>query len=199
MQVFGFFDGKLPYPLVLFYFMSILLLPIFSLLLSYDCISKEVHKETIRNLVIAAKRNSIVLGKFLGIVIINIAVNFLIYLIAVFYIYQRTKQNLLAEGFLLWIFLSIYALYFVALAVMASALTSNPQKSLYLSLTFYSLPLLFFTSSKIAWLSPYNYYVNGFYLLTNSLDKVIPPLMILALCAVVFIIFALLVFQRRDL
>ncbi len=198
IQVFGFYGKSVPYTLVLFYFMSIFLLPVFSLLLSYDCISKEIHKETIRNLVVAAKRNSIVLGKFLGIFLINITINFLIYIIAVFYIFQKTGEYVLFDGFLLWLFLSIYSLYFVALSVMTSSLTSNPQRSLYLGLIANALPL-FFISTTIGWLSPYKHYVDGFYLLTDSFGRVFSPLAILIVSAAIFIAIALMAFKRREL
>ena len=196
--IFGFMSSTPSYALTLFYFASIMLLPIFSLILAYDSISKEIHKGTIKKVAVAARRDSILLGKFAGIYLVNISINLMMYIFAAFYTFFKEGELALSDSLLLWIFLCIYALYFTSLAVLSSSMTSTPQKSIFLSMLLFAVPLIFLASRSISWLSPYSYYKQGLYILVDS-SKMLLPSAILIVSSLLFILAAVFIFRRRDL
>tara|TARA_Y100000310_G_scaffold181770_1_gene181806 strand:+ start:1330 stop:2091 length:762 start_codon:yes stop_codon:yes gene_type:complete len=189
------FGQELPFPIIFFYFASIVLLPIFSLLLSYDIISGE--SRTMRNLVYRIPRESIFFGKFLAIFLINIFANLIVYIIAIDFISHTQRANIIQQGFLLYGFLVIFALYFTSLVLLASTLTNNSKKSLFMGACFIIIPLLFMLSNTLKIISPFNYYKYGLRFFTESISYT--PFFILIISSIVFIFIAYFVFKRKDL
>jgi len=194
-----FTQQKPPYALLFFYFMSIIALPLFSLLLSYDSVSGELSKRTVRYLATRANRGYIIIGKFLGNYLVNISVNFLVYLVAVSYIYAKSGESVFIQGIALWLYLSIYSLYFVSLSLLASSFTSKPSQSLFLGAAFFVGLLLFLLKGSLKVISPYHYYTDGFYVLTGPLPGITNSIFVLILSSLIFIVLSLMIFKRRDL
>ncbi|MDP7457103.1 MAG: ABC transporter permease subunit [Candidatus Woesearchaeota archaeon] len=186
---------QLPFSVIFFYFASIALLPILSLLLSYDIISGE--RRTLRNIIYRCPRISLFFGKFIAIFLINVVINLIIYIIAIDYLSNQSSKSFLSEGLLLYIFLVCFALYFTSLVTMASTLTKSPRKSLFLGALFIFIPLLFLFSNTIKILSPFHYYKYGMLFFSESVSPA--PFVLLIISSAIFLGLAYYVFRRQDL
>ena len=196
---FFFFFGEIPFPLLLSFFVSIIALPLFSLLLAYDSISSEVYAKSIRNIAYMAGRTSIFLGKFFAIFFINILVNLAVSLFAIFYIFFKTGDLFLADGLILWLYLALFSFYFVSLTMLASTITNKPSKSLFLGFFLFLILFLFHFKKNLLWASPYHYYKNGFYILMHNFPKIWNSVLVMAGFSIFFVIISLIVFKRKDL
>lgn len=190
---------NLPYEILLFYFVSIAVLPILSLLISYDCIAGEIGRKTMRNLATKARRDAIVTGKFLSVFTITIATNLIVFIGAAIYVYTKVGVFYFDQSLSLFGYLAFYSFYFVSLAVLASAITSNSTKSLFLGTFFFIIPFFFVYAKKLLVLSPYYYYKNGFYLLSQNLEPVRDAMMVFLISGIIFLGIALFAFRKRDL
>lgn len=190
---------NLPYEILLFYFVSIAVLPILALLISYDCLAGEIGRKTMRNLATGARREAIVIGKFLSVFTITIATNFIVFIGAAIYVYTKVGVFYIDQSISLFGYLAFYSFYFAALAVLASAITSNSTKSLFLGMLFFIMPFFFVYSKTLLALSPYHYYKNGFYLLSQNLEPVRAAMMVFMISGIVFLGLAMIIFKRKDL
>ncbi len=188
-------DKQIPFPIIFFYFASIGLLPIFSLLLSYDVISGE--RKVIRNLVYRAKRMEIFFAKFLAIFIINIIANLVMYIAAIDIISSQQRESYLGEGMMLYAFLACFALYFTSLSTLSSTITKTTKKSLFLGALLVFIPLVMLLNEKLKIISPFHYYKYGIKLFTEQFT--IWPFALLIISAAVFLGIAYIIFKRQDL
>ncbi|MBD3309842.1 ABC transporter permease subunit [Candidatus Woesearchaeota archaeon] len=198
-RVFLFSRTPIPYELLLFYFVSIAALPLFSLMLSYDSISGGISNMTIRNLAVRVKRSSIITGKFLAQVLTNASVNLTLYLMAALYMFWETRHLMLSQTLQLWIYLTVFMIYFTSLGLLMSNITTKPHRSLYIGVALI-IGLIFVSSyESVAWMSPYNYYINGFHILAGNTAKVAESIISMLGFSALFFGASFFIFRRRDL
>lgn len=199
LKIFFFTRNPIPFELLLFYFVSIVALPLFCQMMSYDIMSGSIDGQTMRQTATKASRFSIIAGKYLAVIIMNITINLMLYLAAMLYMFFVIKHLLFIQTLELWLYLSVYTIYFVSLGLLMSSITKKPARSLFLgTLVTFGL-IVFLSKGYLAWLSPFKYYIDGFYILAKDSSKIVLGSAVMLCSSAVFFIGSYLIFRRRDL
>jgi ABC-2 type transport system permease protein len=166
--------------------------PLFVIGLSHDVINKETHSRTMRFLVTKATRQSIVLGKFMGIWLFWLTC----LIIPILLLIPFAKTFYYMELISLVIFMS----YFIALALFLSCLINKPALTLFIGIV---LSIIFPIIGFWGILSPENNYLNvinfiaPYYYLTE--DSGILGYIMLPLFTLLLVVGSLFILKRRDL
>lgn len=164
--------------------------PLFVTSISHSTVNKEMESKTIRFLATKTSRENIILGKFLG----NLSFWVLCLSIALLLIIPFSKSFYFVD----WIQSIIFVSYFIGLSLFLSTLVNNSSLTMFAGIIIsIALPVIGMWSllsknvivDTIAYLTPYFYYTNE----NTSYTYLV------LIHTVVFLIFSLIIFKRRDL
>ena len=190
---FFFLQPKIPLQMVITYYTSAILLPLFAVLLSFDSISGETFTNSMSLLAVRANRMSIILGKYIASLVIVVGVNLLIYISALVYFYFKTGNIFLKEASIMWVYLIFYVLAFISIGFFSSVVTNKSNISLWVSVSLVSVLLFMWARDIFSFLSPFNYINNIF------ADTLVKGGGVLLLFAAVGLGVSLLIFKRKNL
>ncbi|MDX8045363.1 hypothetical protein SH601_05110 [Gracilibacillus sp. S3-1-1] len=161
---------------------------LFTMGLSHDVMNREIHERTVRFLVTRTSRVSIIMGKFLGVVLFWFTCLLTSFLIISIFAHQFDVITFLQSLSLL--------VYYCACTLLLSVLISKPGFSMFLSMIIgIAFPIfngwVFFTTN--AWISWLKYLLPFYYV--NDQDY---RFMVIFLLAGVLLFIALKVFKRRE-
>ena len=188
-----FINTKIDAAVLIPFYVSAVFIPLFTLLISYDSISGELYKNSIRYLAVRTSRLSIILGKYLAYFILTIGINLIMYFIVVVYNYNKTGNFSAVSALLVWFYLIFYSLCFLSIGFLSSTAAKKPQTSLWIGVIILVSMLWLYIKDYFVSLIPYqyiNYIIKG-----NILVGII------ALCVFAVILFgiSILILTRRDL
>jgi len=112
------------------YYVSVALLPLFSIIISYDVISEEISQGSIKFMAYRTDRYSIIMGKVLSSFAIASLMILIAYITALFYIHSKIGLWFFLQYFISWIYLSIYAFCFICLTTAISIIMKSPSSSI---------------------------------------------------------------------
>ena len=131
--------------------------------------------------------------------LITVITNFLVFIGAAIYVRSQVGVFYWNDILSLSSYLACYVFYFVSLAVLASTIASTETRSLFLGIFFYTVPLLFILDDTAQKLNPYNYYKNGFFIMSKNIEPVRNGILLFLSCGLIFLALSMIIFNRRDL
>jgi len=181
------------FTIVIAYYSLVILLPVFAILLSYDLISEETEKKTIRLIATKVSRQGIFVAKLLYPIIITSIITIIILVLTSIYAYFKLEQSIFTQILIAIIFLSSYALTFISLSFFSSTITNKENSSLLLSIILLIAFLVINNIDNISYLSPFYYTARG-------LTKLwFDPTLFMICFSLVFILLSFKIFRRKDL
>jgi len=152
-------NNLIPYTLVLPYYGCVILIPIISILLTYDSISGLRTKKNIRIIFTRIKRDALLIGKLImpiGVVSFLVLATFIP---IVFYTYSKLGIWIWAEAGLASLFLILLGLVFISIGVFISSIAHKSGSSLRTS--FIILALLIIAVALGQNISPFAHMASG--------------------------------------
>lgn len=189
----AFIEGSYPVEIMVVYYLSAAIVPLFSLLLVFDSVSGEVSSRSAAYLVMRAGRGVVVLAKYFAAALMISAVSLVAFLVGMVYFNFRSGNMMLVEGLSAWAYLMVYSLAFLGLGVLCSTLSRKQNTSLWSSFSVVALLLLMSVRDLLAFLSPFDYVGRLF-----EGEAVLGVLSLFSF-ALVCIMISLLVFRRKDI
>jgi len=196
-----FTESRRAFSLYLPYYISMFLLPMFSVFISYDAISEEKHSKSIKYLVGRANRASVIVGKYMGAIALSTTIIFVAYVMATIYLYFKLKEVMIYSSFISWFYMSLYAACIISICVLVSTMTKNPNSSLNFSIVALVLSLIVLNPLWPAWLtsiSPLYYAKDALGFLSNG-ESLARGILALGGYIIVCISAAIIYFRRCDL
>lgn len=188
-----FFSSEMDVAVIVPYYISVMVIPAFALLLSYDSISGELHGNSIRYIVSRIDRLSILLGKYTAAAVILLSVNLVSYLVIAVNHYYSTGMNLIGDYMTAFAYLIFYSLCFLSIGFLGSSVTKKPSTSLWIGMTIITTTLLMLIKDFLVSIVPFHY-VNRF-LLGNMTEGIV----VFSVIAIGGLVISYLVFRRMDL
>ncbi|MFO8016350.1 MAG: ABC transporter permease subunit [Candidatus Woesearchaeota archaeon] len=154
------------FSLLLPFYVSVIILPLFSIIVGYNMISDEISSGSIKFMAYRTDRFSIIAGKLLSSGFLVTLIVLIAYMASLVFIHSRTGLWFFLPYAISWIYLSIYAFSFTCLAIAVSSIARSPSSSILWSVLVCAVFLLIFNISYAKVISP-------FYFSNNALDFLI--------------------------
>jgi ABC-type transport system involved in multi-copper enzyme maturation permease subunit len=193
----------LPYSVLVPFYIGIVLIPFISLLSIYDSISHEFENKSIKYLAYRVPRLSIVIGKLFSPLLLITAINVVLYGSSIFYIKSLTGSFNFENMLGLFLFTTIYSLFFISIGLFFSISSNNPQRSLLNSLiviiALFIVPKLPKISGILKYFSPMEFAKSSInvakeFTLSGSLI-----IFLFLIYSIIIIFIAAKIFQKKDL
>lgn len=196
----AFIGSRKSFSIMLPFYVSVVLLPLFSIVIGYNAVSEETSSGSIKFLAYRTNRFSILLGKILSAFLLSVFMILIAYIIALFYVHSKVGLWFSLHYLISWLYLSVYSLCFVCLAIAISTLSKTPSMSMVWSLLASILFLVMLNYNYLKFASPFyfsdkalDYVINGLYL------DMLLGFCVLLLHSLVYFALSYAVFQRSDL
>ncbi len=193
---------QIPLGVLLIFFLSTMVLPLFVLLLSHNQVSQDIRDKGIRYLLLRTSRLTLILGKFAGEFLLLGAITLTGYFASLLYILYKADifpigdySLFLLSLFKFWLLTLIYGGCFTSLTLLFSCLVK--KKFSVMALGFISIFVLWILESNESWqiLSPFRYKTD-FY--SQEIGTVCIAAAILIIFTAVFISLSYFIFSKRD-
>lgn len=162
--------------------------PVFSILLSYDILSRDLESKFIYFTASKVSRNKILFSKFLSVVLVNFLTLLIVFSFVAVYSFFKFGQNLIGLSFWSLLHIFVFSLVFVALTFLISVLVKKEKSTLFYSFVVF-LGAFFLTFRRG--------FFFGVYKL--GLEYSLRPLVEYAVIAALVMFLTQLIFKRRDL
>jgi ABC-type transport system involved in multi-copper enzyme maturation permease subunit len=180
-------------PILVYYLSSLLLIPLFAILISHDSISSETQENAIRYIASRASRYSIFFGKLLADMAIITAINLLIAAAMLYYNYNYTGLYAFKELSISFFYLTLYAFVFAGIGIFSSVVLRRTTMALWLSMLISVSFLFLHLKDSFNIFSPYHY------ILAPIKGTLSAGIIAYVSFAAVFIAAAFIIFKRKDL
>ncbi|MET0404192.1 MAG: ABC transporter permease subunit [Cystobacter sp.] len=199
----------MPLPVVVVFFVNLFFLPLYGALMGFDQVSGEVGPRSIRYLTVRARRSSVLFGKLLAQVTVLLGLVFALDLGLCVYTWLSTPGfgagDFATYLVRFWVASAVFALAFLSLTSLCSAVTTSAPVSLLLNISalLFSLALWMTGLAEeehpirfLRFLSPLKYSLE---LLDPALSQAVPNMAAYAVFTLLFTGTALTALRTRDL
>jgi len=152
-------DNLIPYTLVLPYYACVIIIPIISILLTYDSISGLRTKKNIRIVFTRIKRDALLFGKLMTSTYIIAFLILSTFIPIVFYTFSKLNRWIWLEACFAMLYLILLGFAFISITVFISSITRRSGSSL--RLAFIVLALLILASAFGCDFSPFAFMSSG--------------------------------------
>lgn len=135
------FRQPLPYQTLFPLYIGIFLIPIITILFSYDSISSIYEKKSLKLLAYRIKRYKILLSRILSVFIVLFLLNAFVYIFSTIYFIKKNGIDYSKIFLMFFLLMMIYSLLFLFIGIMISILSKKNSKSLFLGL--FSIAMVF--------------------------------------------------------
>ncbi|PIN85974.1 hypothetical protein COV19_07190 [Candidatus Woesearchaeota archaeon CG10_big_fil_rev_8_21_14_0_10_44_13] len=188
------------FSILLPYYISVGLLPLFSIIISYNLISEEISGGSIKFMAYRTDRLSILGGKILSSFVLSAMMIFIAYATALFYVHSKNGLWFFIPYLVSWIYLSIYAFCFICLTVAVSMVARTPSASIIWSLLVSILFLVAMNFNYISFFSPFYFSTKALdYLIKGISLNMILGLNVLLLHTLLYFLISFAVLKKSDL
>ena len=152
-----------------YYMLFFFLIPLVSLLITHNAISRELETNTSRYIFSKISRKAFILGKYIALSAFSALLIFLLYLTYLSYHILNNNQVNIGHLLLIYLFCAIYASAWVAIFLLSSSVIGKSIRSLFFS--SFLILVLFIVSYMVPYSSPFFFFVgdlNPLSLLTSS-------------------------------
>lgn len=150
------------------YYVSVALLPLFSIIISYDVLSEELSQGSIKFMAYRTDRYSIIMGKVLSSFAIVSLMILIAYIAALFYVHSKIGLWFFLQYLISWLYLSIYAFCFICMTTMVSMVAKIPSSSIIWSILASVLFLVMLNFDRVKFFSPFYFSDKALDLLVNG-------------------------------
>lgn len=196
----AFASSRQSFSIVLPFYISAIILPLFAVVISYNSISEETSQGSIKFMACRTDRFSIMAGKALSSLVLSSSIILIAYVMALFYIRLKVGLWFFLPYAISWAYMSLYALCFICLAMLVSTISKTTSSSLVWAVMAVVAFLVMLSFDYIKFISP-------FYFANNALDFIIKGMPLemllgvfaLALHSVVYFTISLAALKKADL
>lgn len=188
------------FSILLPYYISVGLLPLFSIIISYNVLSEEISQGSIKFMAYRTDRLSILIGKILSSFALSTLMIFVAYATALFYIYSKVGLWFIVPYLISWAYLSIYSFCFICLTTVLSMITRTPSSSITWSLLISVIFLVLLNFDFVKYMSPF-YFSNDAldYITKGILINLVLGCLVILLHAFLYFCISYAVMQKSDL
>lgn len=188
------------FSILLPYYISVGLLPLFSIIISYNVLSEEMSEGSIKFMAYRVDRFSILLGKVLSSFALSCLMILVAYITSLIYIYLKIGLWFYLPYSISWIYLTAYSFCFICLTTLLSMVTKTPSSSITSSIFVSIVFIVMLNFSYLKYASPFYFsggaleYINKGILINGLLG-----LLILMLHTWLYFLASYALIKRTDL
>lgn len=191
---------KQSFSILLPYYISVGLLPIFSIIISYNVLSEEISRGSIKFIAYRTNRFSIILGKVLSSFALSILMIFVAYVVALIYIYSKIGMWFFLQYSISWFYLTIYSFCFICLTTLISMISKSSSASITWSVLASVIFLIFLNFNYIKFISPFYFSNNALdYIVDGILLKMLTGFFVILLHIVTYFALSYVLLEKSDL
>jgi len=176
---------------------SLIVIPLVVLFLSFNVISSERYYNSIRYLVSKVSRFSVLLGKFLSHVFIMLFAILIFNIIGAVYIYFKLGEPLIFVNlFYSWLFLTLYSMALISFITFLSTFTRRSFTSIGLGIFGLIIMHYLLSSDWLKWFSIFHYLKDS---IKGFSERVVINFAMMVVFTVVFVFLGHVKLKRTDL
>ncbi len=189
----------LSYKVLLPFYCSIAITPLLAILSIYDSVAYEYDNKSLKLLVFRLPRDTILFGKLLAPFILLTVVNFVLFMGNGLFFYLKLKDNFFFVLFLLFVFITIYDLFFLAIGLFFSVTSKCEggalRSSLLIMIFLFIVPLF-----RVGWLNVFSplRYASGVVEFIGNNYSFNFMIVSYVLYSIVILTIARFIFARKD-
>jgi ABC-type transport system involved in multi-copper enzyme maturation permease subunit len=188
-----------PYQLVLAFFSGMILMPLFSLLLSYDSVSSDYSNKSLMLVGYRTPRGIILLSKLLSGLILLAIINLIVYAFFGIYLSIRYGYDAISSFSILMVLLFIYSFLFYSIGFFSSVAFKSPTKSFWngilINTVIFILPLAY-NMPLTKYFSPYFFSFSSVRVFSLGFHQIY---MIYLIAGIVLLWISKEIFYKRDI